>query len=69
LVGELSFARGLGENPYKNMQDFEEICATLMIPRMNHEALKWKAFPFSLTGWANHWYKLLSAVVMVVGLS
>jgi hypothetical protein len=26
--------------------------------RMNHETLKWKAFLFSLTGWAKHWYKL-----------
>jgi hypothetical protein len=25
---------------------------------MNHETLKWKAFPFSLTGWAKQWYKL-----------
>jgi hypothetical protein len=25
---------------------------------MNHETLKWKTFPFSLTGWAKQWYKL-----------
>jgi hypothetical protein len=25
---------------------------------MNHETLKWKAFLFSLTGWATQWYKL-----------
>jgi hypothetical protein len=31
LVRELNFARGLDENPYKHLQDFEEICATLMI--------------------------------------
>jgi hypothetical protein len=52
LVRELNFARGLDENLYKHLQDFEEICATLMISGMNHETLKWKAFPFSLTGWA-----------------
>jgi hypothetical protein len=40
------------------MQDFEEICATHMISGMNHGTLKWKAFPFSLTGWAKQWYKL-----------
>jgi hypothetical protein len=51
LVRELNFARGLDENPYKHLQDFEEICATLMISGMNHETLKWKAFPFSLMGW------------------
>jgi hypothetical protein len=58
LVRELNFAGGLDENPYKHLQDFEEICTTLMISGMNHETLKWKAFPFSLTGWAKQWYKL-----------
>jgi hypothetical protein len=58
LVRELNFARGFDENPYKHLQDFEEICATLMILGMNHETLKWKTFPFSLTGWAKQWYKL-----------
>jgi hypothetical protein len=42
LVRELNFAGGLDENSYKHMQDFEEICATLMISGMNHETLKWK---------------------------
>jgi hypothetical protein len=55
---ELNFAGGLDENPYKHLQDFEEICATLMISGMNHETLKWRAFPFSLTAWAKQWYKL-----------
>jgi hypothetical protein len=58
LVRELTFARALDENPYKHLQDFEEICATLMISEMNHETLRWKAFPFSLMGWAKQWYKL-----------
>jgi hypothetical protein len=58
LVRELNFAIGLNENPYKHLQDFEEICATLMISEMNHEKLKWKAFQFSLMGWAKRWYKL-----------
>jgi hypothetical protein len=39
LVRELNFTRGLDENPYKHLQDFEEICATLMISGMNHETL------------------------------
>jgi hypothetical protein len=56
FVRELNFAGGLDENPYKHLQDFE-ICATLMISGMNHETLKWKAFPLSLTGWAKQWYK------------
>jgi hypothetical protein len=58
LVRELNFAGGLDKNPYRHLQHFEEICDTLMISGMNHEALKWKAFPFSLTGWAKQWYKL-----------
>jgi hypothetical protein len=58
LVRELNFAGGLDENLYKHLQDFEEICATLMISGMNHETLKWRTFPFSLTGWAKQWYKL-----------
>jgi hypothetical protein len=58
LVRELNFTRGLDENPYKHLQDFEEICATLRISGMNNETLKWKAFPFSLMGWAKQWYKL-----------
>jgi hypothetical protein len=28
-----------------------------MISGMNHKTLKWKDFPFSLTGWAKQWYK------------
>jgi hypothetical protein len=58
LVGELNFARGLDENPHKHLQDFEEICATLIMLGTNHETLKWKAFLFSLMGWAKQWYKL-----------
>jgi hypothetical protein len=57
-VRELNFTGGLDENLYQHLQDFEEICATLMISGMDHETLKWKAFPFSLMGWANQWYKL-----------
>jgi hypothetical protein len=52
LIRELNFAGGLDENPYKHLQDFEDICATLMISGMNHETLKWKAVSFSLTGCA-----------------
>jgi hypothetical protein len=58
LVRELNFARDFDENPYNHLQDFKEIYATLMILGMNHETLKWKTFPFSLTGWAKQWYKL-----------
>jgi hypothetical protein len=40
LVWELNRAIGLDENPYKHLQHFEEICATLMISGLNHETLK-----------------------------
>jgi hypothetical protein len=40
MVMELNFAEGFDENSYKHLQDFEEICATLMISGMNHEILK-----------------------------
>jgi hypothetical protein len=52
MVRELNFTRGLEENPYKHLQDFEDICASLMISGMNHETLKGKGFLFSLMGWA-----------------
>jgi hypothetical protein len=31
LVRELNFVGDFDENPYKHLQDFKEICATLMI--------------------------------------
>jgi hypothetical protein len=58
LVRELNFAGSFVENPYKHLQEFKEICATLMFSGMNHETLKWKTFLFSLTGWAKQWYRL-----------
>jgi hypothetical protein len=58
LVRELNFARGSDDNLYKYLHDFEELCATLMIPGLNHETIKWKTVPFSLMGWAKQWYKL-----------
>jgi hypothetical protein len=58
LIRELNFAGGLDENSYKHLQDFEEICATLMISGQNHETLKWKEFLFLLMGCAKQWYKL-----------
>jgi hypothetical protein len=69
LVRELNFTGGLDENPYKLLQDFEEICAALMISGMNYETLKWKAFMFSLTGLQSSGTSSMSAVVIAVGLS
>jgi hypothetical protein len=46
LVRELNFARGFDENLYKHIQDFEEICATLMISGMNRETPSGRPFRF-----------------------
>jgi hypothetical protein len=57
LVRELNFPGGLDENTYKHLQDFEEICATLMILRMNHEAQVESLFVLA-NGMGKKWYKL-----------
>jgi hypothetical protein len=69
LVRELNFSGASDENLYKHLQDFEELCATLMIPGMNHETIKWKTFPFSLTGWEISGTSFMSIIVMAVGVS
>ena len=44
------------ENPRQHLLEFEEMCSCLSIPGMTQETLKWKLFPFSLTGKAKQWY-------------
>ena len=56
LVQEQSFSGEGDENPYTHLREFEQTCACLHIAGMSHETLKWKLFPFSLTGRAKHWY-------------
>ena len=46
------------ENPYTHLREFYRVCDLLRIEGMSDETLKWKLFPFSLTGKARHWYKL-----------
>ena len=56
LIQEQSFlGEGYG-NPYSHLQEFEQTCACLHITDMSDETLRWKLFPFSLTGRAKHWY-------------
>jgi hypothetical protein len=50
------FSRAEEENPYTHLRGFEEVCSGLVIHGMSHETLKWKLFPFSLTGIAKKWY-------------
>jgi len=56
LVQEHSFSGEGDETPYIHLLEFEQTCACLHIVGMSHETLKWKLFPFSLTGTAKHWY-------------
>ena len=46
------------ENPYTHLREFYRVCDLLHIEGMSDETLKWKLFPFSLTGKARHWYIL-----------
>jgi hypothetical protein len=46
------------KNLYKHLQDFKEICATLMISGINHETLKWKTFLLHVSGCHGSWVVL-----------
>jgi hypothetical protein len=56
MVQDHSFSGEDNENPHTHLREFELICACLQIEGMSHETLRWKLFPFSLTGKARHWY-------------
>jgi len=44
------------ENPFHHLLEFEEMCSCLSISGMTQETLRWKLFPFSLTGKVKQWY-------------
>ena len=56
MVRAQSFAGIEDECPYAHLQVFEENCSLLIIPGMSQNTLRWKLFPFSLTGEAKFWY-------------
>jgi hypothetical protein len=56
MVQSLSFSRGVDENPYLHIRDFEQTCACLRIEGMSDQTLRWKLFSFSLKGKARQWY-------------
>jgi hypothetical protein len=58
MVREQSFSGDKDESPYSHLREFEQLCSCLMIARMSQDTLKWKLFPFSLTGRAKQWYSL-----------
>ena len=56
LVQELIFSSNSSENPYSHLADFEQTYSCLKIKGMADETVRWKLFPFSLTGRAKKWY-------------
>jgi hypothetical protein len=58
MVREQSFSRDKDESPYSHLREFEQLCSCLVIAVMSQDTLKWKLFPFSLTGRAKQWYSL-----------
>ena len=56
MVRAKSFSSRKDECPYTHLQEFEENCSLLSIPGMNQHTLRWKLFPFSLTGNVKVWY-------------
>jgi hypothetical protein len=55
-VQALPFSRHKNENPCQHLLDFEEICSYMYISVMTQETIRWKLFPFSLTGKVKQWY-------------
>ena len=53
-----SFSEEGDENPYSHLWEFEQTCACLCITGISDKTLRWKLFPFSLTGRAKQWYSL-----------
>ena len=58
MVRSQSFSGRWDENPYTHLREFEQNCSIISIPGMHHETVKWKLFPFSLTGRAKDWYSI-----------
>ena len=56
LIQDQYFSGEGNENPYSHLQEFEQTCACLRIASMSDKTLRWKLFPFSLTGKAKTWY-------------
>ena len=47
--------------PYKHLDEFEEICSTLRMAEFSDEILRLKLFPFSLMDQAKYWLNTLPA--------
>ena len=52
--------RGLpNENPYEHIEEFLKICDTLFVNGVSRDAIRLRAFPFSLKEKAHHWLKTI----------
>ena len=58
MVHDQSFLGKDDKNPYSHLNEFEQTYACLRIAGMSNETLRWKLFPFSLTGKAKRLYNL-----------
>jgi hypothetical protein len=57
MVQDQSFLSEDDENSYSHLNEFEQTYACLRIAGMSDKTLRWKLFPFSLTGRAKNCYK------------
>jgi len=48
MVQDQPFLGEDDENPYSQLNEFEQTCACLHIAGMSDKTLQWKLFPFSL---------------------
>jgi hypothetical protein len=58
MVQDQPFSGEGDENPYSYLNEFEQTYICLRIASMSNKTVRWKLFPFSLTGKAKHWYNL-----------
>ncbi|CAN6486844.1 unnamed protein product [Victoria cruziana] len=54
------------EDPYRHLDEFLDICATVRIIHIEDDALRLQLFPFSLKEKAKHWFKFLPTSVRIV---
>jgi hypothetical protein len=57
-VREQSFSGDKDESSYSHLCEFKQLCLYLVIVELSEDTLKWKLFPFSLTGREKQWYSL-----------
>ncbi|CAN6465875.1 unnamed protein product [Victoria cruziana] len=53
------------EDPYRHLDEFLDICATVRISHIEDDALRLQLFPFSLKEKAKHWFKSLPTSVRI----